>query len=174
MENNSKVVKAARIAERDAASRPADDDVFDRIVRQGPLTDMWRLTLWGNFYCEPIFAELAENFDVTRDEFNVLYSLASCGSLLAKNVCEVTGRPKNSISRAVNSLVERKMIKRKTNAYDRRESPLVLNESGLRLYERVLPVAVARQTLMLKALNDKDRRELDRILEKLMSAKHEW
>lgn len=174
MEDKSNAGQAARIAERDAPSRPVADDVFDKVVRQGPLNDMWRLTLWGNFYCEPIFAELADNFDVTRDEFNVLYALASYGSMLAKNICDVTGRPKNSISRAVNSLVERKMVKRKTNAYDRRESLLILSESGRRLYEQVLPVTVDRQTLMLKALSGEERHQLDTILDKLMNARHEW
>ena len=94
--------------------------------------------------------------------------------MVAKNVCDVTGRPKNSISRAVNSLVTRKMIKRKTNTNDRRESLLILNDNGRRLYERVLPVAVDRQTLMLKVLSDEERGVLDRILDKLMSVRHEW
>ena len=94
--------------------------------------------------------------------------------MVAKNICDVTGRPKNSISRAVNGLVTRKMIKRKTNTNDRRESLLILNDNGRRLYERVLPVAVDRQTLMLKVLSDEERGVLDRILDKLMSVRHEW
>jgi hypothetical protein len=38
----------------------------------------------------------------------------------------------------------------------------------------VLPVAVDRQTLMLKVLSDEERGVLDRILDKLMSVRHEW
>ena len=164
-----------KIAERDGDARPLADDVFDKVATKGPLNDMWRLTFWANCYCEPIFAALAQEFDVGRDEFNVLSCLASYGgSMVAKNVCDVTGRPKNSISRAVNSLVTRKMIKRKTNTNHRRESLLILNDNGRRLYERVLPVAVDRQTLMLKVLSDEERGVLDRILDKLMSVRHEW
>lgn len=175
MELNVKVPSMPeKVEERDGDSRSLADDVFEKVVTKGPLNDMWRLTLWANCYCEPIFALLAEEFDVGRDEFNVLSSLASYGSMVAKNVCDVTGRPKNSISRAVNSLVSRKMIKRKTNANDRRESLLILNDNGRRLYEKVLPVAVDRQTLMLKILSTDERRVLDRILDKLMGARHEW
>jgi MarR family transcriptional regulator, temperature-dependent positive regulator of motility len=163
-----------RRAEREGDVRSLADDVFDKVVTKGPLNDMWRLTLWANCYCEPFFASLAEEFDVGRDEFNVLSCLASYGSMVAKNICDVTGRPKNSISRAVNSLVARKMIKRKTNANDRRESLLLLNDNGRRLYERVLPGAVDRQTLMLKILNADERRVLDKILDKLMSGRHAW
>lgn len=175
MEFSAKVASLAQdIAEPDADSRSIADDVFVKVATTGPLSDMWRLTLWANCYCEPIFAEMAQTFDVGRDEFNVLSCLASYGSMLAKHVCEVTGRPKNSISRAVNSLVARKLIKRKTNANDRRESLLILNDSGRRLYEKVLPVAVDRQTLMLQILSDEERALLDRILDKLMSVRHEW
>jgi DNA-binding MarR family transcriptional regulator len=150
------------------------DEIFDAVVTNGPINDAWRLTLWANYYTEPTFAALSEEFDVGRDEFNVLSCLASSGSMVAKTVCDVTGRPKNSISRAVNRLVERKMIRRKVNADDRRESVLMLNEEGRRLYEKVLPGAVARQNAMLDCLSDAERRTLDGILNKLMNARHQW
>jgi DNA-binding MarR family transcriptional regulator len=168
------VSPADKRAEPDADAGSLADNVFDKVVIKGPLSDMWRLTLWANCYCEPIFSAMAQEFDVGRDEFNVLSCLASYGSMVAKNICDVTGRPKNSISRAVNSLITRKMIKRKTNAHDRRESLLMLNDSGRRLYEKVLPVAVDRQTLMLRVLNAQERAMLDGILNKMMSTRHEW
>lgn len=150
------------------------DEIFDAVVTNGPINDAWRLTLWANYYTEPTFTALSEEFDVGRDEFNVLSCLASYGSMVAKTVCDVTGRPKNSISRAVNRLVERKMIRRKVNANDRRESLLMLNEEGRRLYAKVLPLAVARQSAMLDCLSDAERSTLDGILNKLMSARHQW
>ncbi|HIH2748487.1 MarR family transcriptional regulator [Burkholderia aenigmatica] len=150
------------------------DAVFDAVVTNGPLNDAWRLTLWSNYYNEPVFAEMMQTFDVSRDEFNVLACLSTAGAMTAKQICEVTGRPKNSISRAVNRLAERRMIQRKTNEDDRREIRLALNESGRRLYERVLPVALDRQTQMLRTLDADDRAVLDRILNKLMGMRHAW
>ncbi|KND59643.1 Transcriptional regulator, MarR family [Candidatus Burkholderia verschuerenii] len=150
------------------------DEVFGAVVTRGPINDAWRLTLWANCYNEPIFTSLAQEFDVGRDEFNVLSCLASYGSMVARTICDVTGRPKNSISRAVNRLVERKMLKRKTNVNDRRESLLILNEAGLRLYERVLPLAVNRQQLMLESLSKEERESLDFILNKLMRSRQHW
>ncbi|WP_233889614.1 MarR family winged helix-turn-helix transcriptional regulator [Paraburkholderia flagellata] len=158
--------------DRDEAT--AGDAVFDAIVTNGPLNDAWRLTLWSNYYTEPVFTEMMERFDVSRDEFNVLACLSIVGAMTAKKICEVTGRPKNSISRAVSRLAERKMIRRKTNADDRREIRLALNESGRRLYEQVLPVALDRQTMMLGALDKNERAVLDRILDKLMSTRRAW
>jgi MarR family transcriptional regulator, temperature-dependent positive regulator of motility len=117
---------------------------------------------------------MSRDFDVGRDEFNVLSCLSSYGPMAAKTICEVTGRPKNSISRAVTRLSERKMIRRKINPLDRRESSLMLTESGRKLYERVVPVAIERQSTMLSGLSSSERALLDQVLNKLMQFRHEW
>ena len=80
MELTSKATGSWRkYVERDGDAQSLADDVFDKVVRKGPLSDMWRLTLWANCYCEPIFAVMSQEFDVGRDEFNVLSCLASYG-----------------------------------------------------------------------------------------------
>ena len=149
-------------------------DVFTAVVTNGPISDAWRFTLWSNYYTEPCFSVMSRDFDVGRDEFNVMSCLSSYGPMAAKTICEVTGRPKNSISRAVTRLSERKMIRRKINPLDRRESSLMLNESGRKLYERVLPVAIERQSTMLSGLSSSERALLDQVLNKLMQFRHEW
>lgn len=149
-------------------------DVFAAVVTNGPISDAWRFTLWSNYYTEPCFSAMSRDFDVGRDEFNVLSCLSSYGPMAAKTICDVTGRPKNSISRAVTRLSERKMIRRKINPLDRRESSLILNESGRKLYERVVPVAIERQSAMLSGLSPDERALLDQVLNKLMQFRHEW
>ena len=149
-------------------------DVFAAVVTNGPISDAWRFTLWSNYYTEPCFSAMSRDFDVGRDEFNVLSCLSSHGPMAAKTICEVTGRPKNSISRAVTRLSGRKMIRRKTNPLDRRESSLILTESGRKLYERVLPIAIDRQSTMLSGLSSSERALLDQVLNKLMQYRHEW
>ena len=149
-------------------------DVFAAVVTNGPISDAWRFTLWSNYYTEPCFSAMSRDFDVGRDEFNVMSCLSSYGPMAAKTICEVTGRPKNSISRAVTRLSERKMIRRKINPLDRRESSLMLTESGRKLYERVVPVAIERQSTMLSGLSSSERALLDQVLNKLMQFRHEW
>jgi len=149
-------------------------DVFAAVVTNGPISDAWRFTLWSNYYTEPCFSAMSRDFDVGRDEFNVMSCLSSYGPMAAKTICEVTGRPKNSISRAVTRLSERKMIRRKINPLDRRESSLMLTESGRKLYERVVPVAIERQSTMLSGLSSSELALLDQVLNKLMQFRHEW
>jgi MarR family transcriptional regulator, temperature-dependent positive regulator of motility len=156
----------------DESARP--EDVFEAVVTHGPINDVWRITLWANCYNEPIFSALMQEFDIGRDEFNVMSCLASSGSMSAKVICDVSGRPKNSISRAVNRLASRSLLKRVTNADDRRETFLILSKEGLNLYGKVLPKAVERQSLMLSDLTSKEREVLNAILNKLMAGRHKW
>ncbi|MGX7003605.1 MarR family winged helix-turn-helix transcriptional regulator [Caballeronia sp. KNU42] len=172
-------VEDAQVTDPQAEPKASDGaayahDVFASVVTNGPISDAWRFTLWSNYYTEPCFSAMSRDFDVGRDEFNVLSCLSSHGPMAAKTICEVTGRPKNSISRAVTRLSGRKMIRRKTNPLDRRESWLILTESGRKLYERVLPIAIDRQSTMLSGLSSSERALLDQVLNKLMQFRHEW
>lgn len=168
-------VEDVQITETKASDSTVNaQDVFASVVTNGPISDAWRFTLWSNYYTEPCFSAMSRDFDVGRDEFNVLSCLSSHGPMAAKTICEVTGRPKNSISRAVTRLSGRKMIRRKTNPLDRRESSLILTESGRKLYERVLPIAIDRQSTMLSGLSSSERALLDQVLNKLMQYRHEW
>ena len=172
-------VEDAQVTDPQAEPKASDGaayahDVFASVVTNGPISDAWRFTLWSNYYTEPCFSAMSRDFDVGRDEFNVLSCLSSHGPMAAKTICEVTGRPKNSISRAVTRLSGRKMIRRKTNPLDRRESSLILTESGRKLYERVLPIAIDRQSTMLSGLSSSERALLDQVLNKLMQFRHQW
>jgi len=172
MANTVEDMQATELTASDNTVNP--QDVFAAVVTNGPISEAWRFTLWSNYYTEPCFSVMTRDFDVGRDEFNVLSCLSSYGPMAAKTICEVTGRPKNSISRAVARLSERKMIRRKINPLDRRESSLILNESGRKLYERVVPVAIERQSTMLSGLSSSERALLDQVLNKLMQFRHEW
>ena len=172
MANTVEDMQATELTASDNTVNP--HDVFAAVVTNGPISEAWRFTLWSNCYTEPCFSVMTRDFDVGRDEFNVLSCLSSYGPMAAKTICEVTGRPKNSVSRAVTRLSERKMIRRKVNPLDRRESSLILNESGRKLYERVVPVAIERQSAMLSGLSSSERALLDQVLNKLMQFRHEW
>ncbi len=86
-------------------------DVLD-VVMKSPLIDRFgfRMSLWAGLYAGPIFIEIEKRLGVTRDENNILFSLTVYGSTTAKVISDYLGRPKNSISRAVEKLLQRGLI----------------------------------------------------------------
>ena len=131
--------------------------MLDRMMARSPVRDAYRITLWANFFAGPIFLEIEVQFGLLRDEFNILACLHDFGPLAAKHVCALTGRPKNSVSRAVSRLIRRGLIGSRSDLRDRRQNVLRIEAEGRDLYGRILPRFVAREAAMLAPLSEGER-----------------
>ncbi|CAM5762909.1 hypothetical protein LMIY3S_00636 [Labrys miyagiensis] len=149
--------------------------VLDRILASGAIDlDGFRLSLWSGFYTTPVFAVIERNYGLLRDENNLLFCLAHYGPLTAKSVSDVLGRPKNSISRAVESLLRRGLIRRELIASDRRRALLTIEPPGRDLITETVDLFKTRQEEMLACLSPVERVALDTILAKLMANADGW
>jgi DNA-binding MarR family transcriptional regulator len=131
------------------------------------------LEVWGTYFSAPLYAEMYKRFEILPDEFSVLASLYDCGSLSAKTICAITGRPKNSVSRGVTRLLASGRIKRTINPNDRREAFLSLLAEGRKLYERILPLCRERERALLAGLTTAELVALDTLMMKLMLFYHQ-
>src|SRR5215471_15953408 len=95
----------------------------------------FRMAGLGNYFTAPLYAEIEKRYGILKDEFIVLGNLYDCGSLSAKTICALTGRPKNSVSRGVARLLASGRIRSVVNEKDRREMHLSLLAEGRKLYE---------------------------------------
>ena len=158
-----------------ADHNPPPHRVLEALVRStGVDLDGFRISLWAAFYTTPVFGQIERRFGLLRDENNVLFCLAHAGQLTAKTICQVLGRPKNTISRAVDRLLQRRLIRRDPLAADRRHALLTLEPAGRHLIEQTTKLFAERQTDMLRALSPAERRALDRILTKLIADAEHW
>ena len=154
---------------------PSPKAILDRILlSEGIDLDGFRLSLWSGFYTNPVFARIERTHRVLRDENNILFCLAHYGPMTAKSACDVLGRPKNSISRAVESLLRRELIGREQVKSDRRRSLLTIKAAGLKLVGATTRLFLTRQEEMLQCLSAVERVALDRILAKLMDNAEVW
>jgi DNA-binding MarR family transcriptional regulator len=136
--------------------------------------DGLRMSLWSTFYTGPVFAEIEKRYGLYRDENNVLFSLATYGQLTAKSISDFLGRPKNSISRAVDRLLKKRLISAAVDTADRRRVLLTIEPAGIALHEKTLQISKAREKTMLASLSPLERVALDAILDKLMAAADDW
>jgi len=59
------------------------------------------------------------------------------------------------------------LLLREMHGDDRRRSVLALSEAGIRIYDEIVPLALGRERKLLATLDAEERRQLERILEKL-------
>src|SRR5689334_2361045 len=84
----------------------------------------------------PSFAEVQRRFGISDAECAVVFTTALSPSLTATDICEITGRPKNTISRAVNSAMKRRLLVRRPELRDKRRGLLQLTEEGAALHKK--------------------------------------
>jgi DNA-binding MarR family transcriptional regulator len=90
--------------------------------------------------------------DLTVPEWRVLATLGEFDEMGAKAIGAHSSMHKTKVSRAVRALEERRWLKRRESAQDRREEILGLTLLGRRVYAEIVPRALAFEAALLAAL----------------------
>ena len=122
----------------------------------------------------PVTALLERDLDLSRDDVTVTICLSITNATSAQEIVRYTGRPKNSVSRAVTNLEEQGFLRRYADANDRRSAKLSLTPRGIRLFARIADCFVERDRLMLEPLSRQERRDFNRLLDKIATPSADW
>lgn len=144
------------------------------ILENNPIPFGYRISYLANFFTGSVYRDVTSRLGVARSEFVVVFCVRVLGELSAQDICDITGRPKNSISRAVNAMVDGGYITRRVDPTDARRAVLALTRAGAALYEAAMPLFVERESAMLAPLSAAERRTLDALLAKLVLRDDDW
>lgn len=121
-------------------------------------------------YNVPLYGWVKERFDLSRVEFVVIYSLAMQDGVTASEIASSTAFPKNTLSRAVNRLINLGYVIRRTDGDDRRSQNLSLTDAGRAVYDEALPRFAGLEQEMLAPLSLVEREMLSMLLAKVVLA----
>ncbi|CAL80556.1 putative transcriptional regulator, MarR family [Bradyrhizobium sp. ORS 278] len=160
-----------------AASRrraqPADGERHAALPQGDERLDLFKFAPFRlNRLAAEVSAALAsdyrERYGLDIPEWRVLATLGfrrdACS---AQYVAACTRTHKSTISRAVTSLLERRLIERVENADDRREFRLRLTRKGKTLYEELIPRLQQREREIMACLSAEERKLFDRLIGKI-------
>lgn len=145
-------------------------------------TKLWANPCWLSFranfiahhYNQPLYEWIARRFKLTAPEHVVLYAVGLSEGITADDVAASSARPKNTLSRAVNSLVAKRLLTRVEDASDRRRKHLYLTRQGRRIVEETVPVLVEHEQAMLASLSADEARTLQQLLTKIVLNQNAW
>ena len=108
-----------------------------------------------------------EKYGMLRTEWRVIFHLGRYGELTAKDICDHARIHKTKVSRAVRALEEKRFLRRKERAEDRRHEALILTAQGKSVYDDLYRAAQEFDDALMADVSPEDRAVMHRILIKL-------
>lgn len=147
-------------------TRPDPDEFLERVE----FRDAALLSFVTSAIIEPAYEAVKRDFGIIRPEYMLLLCLSHYPVLTAQDVSRLTGRPRNSISRAVHRMVAEGHIERAPDPDDGRQARLTITASGRALHEKIAARMAERQDETLAGLAPAERQTLSGLLQR--AARH--
>jgi DNA-binding MarR family transcriptional regulator len=157
----------------DPAPLPPSDALHAKLWGT-PCWFSYRMNYLAQRFNEPVYGRIAAVHELLRAEFVVLYSLYLQDRQTLSDIVSSSAFPKNTLSRAVQNLSKRGLLRRTGDKADQRRAPLHLTETGRDVVATEMAPMLQRERLMLEVLSPAERLTLSDILSKLVVASRNW
>jgi DNA-binding MarR family transcriptional regulator len=117
---------------------------------------------------QALSSEYQERYGLDIPEWRVLATLGFRNEpCTAQYISHCTRTHKSTISRAVMSLMQRRLVERVEDVDDRRAFSLRMTDKGKTLYEELIPRLLRKEQGIMSCLSAQERREFARLLGKM-------
>jgi DNA-binding MarR family transcriptional regulator len=127
----------------------------------------YRLNVVSSLTSQALSRIYSERYGIGVPEWRVLVTLGQYGMMTGKAIGARSHMHKTKVSRAVAILEKRKLLARRTNREDLRESVLSLTPAGLSIYQDLAPLALAFARRLTEAIEPADRVAFERAVDRL-------
>jgi DNA-binding MarR family transcriptional regulator len=130
----------------------------------------YRLSVASNAVSRLIARAYEHQFGIKNPQWRLLAVLADEGALTQQMLCGRTIMDKVTVMRAAQALLRRRLVKRLPNVEDGRSHRLMLTTAGRRLYDRIVPLALAYEAQLLGGIGRREVVRLERLLRRVEQA----
>ena len=127
----------------------------------------YRLSILEQQISKTIARKYTDKFGLNRMEWRVMATLAMFAGITAKQICQFTHLEKMPVSRAINGLVQKKMIKQKINQHDLRQNLLTLTVKGSKIYHQIVPLVLQEEKSIFQPFSKKELQQFHHLIHKL-------
>jgi MarR family transcriptional regulator, temperature-dependent positive regulator of motility len=145
-------------------------------------TKLWDNPCWLSFranyiahhFNQPIYEWIWRTYKVAAPEHVVLYAVGLKEGITAEDVAASSARPKNTLSRAIKSLVAKRLLTRVQDTNDRRRLHLYLTRQGRKVVDATVPALVRHEQAMFAKLSAAEQNTLKHLLTKIVLDHSSW
>ncbi len=127
----------------------------------------YRLSILSNKVSGIIAEHYKNKFALSVTEWRIMAVLGEYPHISADEVSSKTRIEKSLISRAVSRLLQRRLIMREVDGSDRRRSQLALTETGLAVYNDIVPLSYGYEQLLQQCFSEQERETFSRLIDRL-------
>jgi DNA-binding MarR family transcriptional regulator len=127
----------------------------------------YRLNVVASLVSQALSRIYAERYGIGVPEWRVLVTLGQYNMMTGKAIGAHSHMHKTKVSRAVALLEKRKLLTRRANRADLRESFLTLTPAGRAMYEDLAPIALQFTKRLSEAIDAADRAAFERAVDRL-------
>jgi DNA-binding MarR family transcriptional regulator len=127
----------------------------------------YRLNVVASLVSQALSRIYAERYGIGVPEWRVLVTLGQYNMMTGKAIGAHSHMHKTKVSRAVALLEKRKLLARRANRADLRESFLTLTPAGREMYEDLAPIALQFTERLSQAIDPTDRAAFERAVDRL-------
>ena len=155
---------------------PADDAADAPVARddQAPLKLEeflpYRLNVVASVVSQALSRLYAARYGIGVPEWRVLVTLGQYGTMTGKEIGAHSHMHKTKVSRAVAQLETRKLLTRRSNRADLRESFLSLTPAGRTIYEDMAPIALDFAKRLSDSIDPADRAAFERAIDRMIES----
>ena len=117
----------------------------------------------------PAYDAVKRDLGITRSEYLLLMALSHYPVLTAQDVSRLSGRPRNSISRAVHRMLAVGHLARDPDPMDARQARLSITETGRALHQQIAERIRLHQEEVLSPLTERERETVVGLLTKVVA-----
>ena len=139
-----------------------------RFLTQANLRFGYKVSFVASSIIGPGYDEVQRETGLIRGEYLLLVCLAHEPVLTAQDVARMTGRPRNTISRAVHRMLKEGFIDRAPDQQDKRQAKLTITEKGRKMQSRIEAMLAMHEERVFGVLDPDEKAQLDGILTKLV------
>lgn len=110
-----------------------------------------------------------KNYDITLEQWAILSRVYRAEGCNQKKIAEMSLKDRAAVTRILNILENKGIVKRETSSYDKREFLIYLTDKGHDLYDKTAAVMSKNAQEIDSLFNESELKEVKHLLNKLIS-----
>ena len=127
----------------------------------------YRLSILSNRISALISETYSAKFALSITEWRIMAVLGEYPGVSADEVSLKTQIEKSILSRAISKLLQRKLLEREFDPADKRRSMLRLTETGLSVYDELVPISYDYEQQLLTCFNAAESKQFSELIDRL-------